>query len=127
MVVKGQSGLHPDSGLSDNYRIFFSFLFFSFPVLLFFSFTIPKDIYKDKSTPPVPLNVTLLMSDISTGANSYYIIQLAEKDEGKDASLSPFMLYKKWGRVGNDIFKLHYSLFLFLIFFLPSSLFILIF
>ena len=43
------------------------------------------------------------MSDISTGTNSYYIIQIAEKDSDKDSSLSPFILFKKWGRVGTVI------------------------
>jgi hypothetical protein len=43
------------------------------------------------------------MSDIGAGTNSYYVIQLAEKDADKDPTLTPYILYKKWGRVGTVI------------------------
>ncbi|CAN1291957.1 Poly [ADP-ribose] polymerase 1 [Linum perenne] len=42
-------------------------------------------------------NTTLNMSDLSTGVNSYYILQIIQDDKGSDCNV-----FRKWGRVGNE-------------------------
>ncbi|XP_010522166.1 PREDICTED: poly [ADP-ribose] polymerase 1 [Tarenaya hassleriana] len=42
-------------------------------------------------------NTTLSMSDLSTGINSYYILQIIQEDRGSDC-----YVFRKWGRVGNE-------------------------
>lgn len=42
-------------------------------------------------------NTTLNMSDLSSGINSYYILQIIEEDKGSDC-----YVFRKWGRVGNE-------------------------
>ncbi|XP_031502932.1 poly [ADP-ribose] polymerase 1 isoform X2 [Nymphaea colorata] len=42
-------------------------------------------------------NTTLNMSDLSTGINSFYILQVIEDDRGADC-----FVFRKWGRIGND-------------------------
>ncbi|KAK2387997.1 Poly [ADP-ribose] polymerase 1 [Trifolium repens] len=69
--VKGQSSVHDASGLQDSGHILED----------------GKSIY----------NTTLNMSDLSTGINSYYILQIIEEDKGSDC-----YVFRKWGRVGND-------------------------
>ncbi|KAL1143126.1 hypothetical protein V6Z11_A11G141100 [Gossypium hirsutum] len=41
-------------------------------------------------------NTTLNLSDLSTGVNSYYILQIIQEDKG-----SGCYVFRKWGRVGN--------------------------
>lgn len=69
--VKGRSAVHESSGLQDSGHILED----------------GKNIY----------NTTLNMSDLSTGINSYYILQIIQEDKG-----SGCYVYRKWGRVGND-------------------------
>ncbi|KAL2321029.1 hypothetical protein Fmac_029998 [Flemingia macrophylla] len=69
--VKGQSAVHEASGLQDSGHILEE----------------GKSIY----------NTTLNMSDLSTGINSYYILQIIQEDKGSDC-----YVFRKWGRVGND-------------------------
>uniref|UniRef100_A0A3S6KHI0 Poly [ADP-ribose] polymerase n=1 Tax=Juniperus drupacea TaxID=103973 RepID=A0A3S6KHI0_9CONI len=69
--VKGRSSVHEESGLQDTGHILEE----------------GKNIY----------NTTLNMSDISTGINSYYILQVIENDNKKGC-----YVFRKWGRVGND-------------------------
>ncbi|XP_020095802.1 poly [ADP-ribose] polymerase 1 isoform X1 [Ananas comosus] len=69
--VKGRSAVHEASGLQDAGHIL----------------EVGKSIY----------NTTLNMSDLSTGVNSYYILQVIEEDKG-----SQCYVFRKWGRVGND-------------------------
>ncbi|CAJ1901832.1 unnamed protein product [Sphenostylis stenocarpa] len=69
--VKGQSAVHEASGLQDSCHILEE----------------GKSIY----------NTTLNMSDLSTGINSYYILQIIQEDKGSDC-----YVFRKWGRVGND-------------------------
>ncbi|XP_057964119.1 poly [ADP-ribose] polymerase 1 [Malania oleifera] len=69
--VKGRSAVHESSGLQDSGHILED----------------GKSIY----------NTTLNMSDLSTGVNSYYILQIIEADKGSDC-----YVFRKWGRVGND-------------------------
>lgn len=69
--VKGRSAVHEASGLQDSGHILEE----------------GKSIY----------NTTLNMSDLSTGTNSYYILQIIEEDKGSDC-----FVFRKWGRVGND-------------------------
>ncbi|XP_058734986.1 poly [ADP-ribose] polymerase 1-like isoform X1 [Vicia villosa] len=69
--VKGQSVVHDASGLQDSGHILED----------------GKSIY----------NTTLNMSDLSTGINSYYILQIIEEDKGSDC-----YVFRKWGRVGSD-------------------------
>ncbi|KAK7284099.1 hypothetical protein RJT34_18838 [Clitoria ternatea] len=69
--VKGHSAVHEASGLQDYGHILEE----------------GKSIY----------NTTLNMSDLSTGINSYYILQIIEEDKGSDC-----YVFRKWGRVGND-------------------------
>ncbi|CAM6084251.1 unnamed protein product [Calypogeia fissa] len=69
--VKGRSAVHEDSGLQDTGHIL----------------EVGKVIY----------NVTLNLSDLSTGINSYYILQIIE-DDNKNVH----HLFRKWGRVGNS-------------------------
>ncbi|XP_057438570.1 poly [ADP-ribose] polymerase 1 [Lotus japonicus] len=69
--VKGQSAVHEASGLQDSGHILEE----------------GKSIY----------NTTLNMSDLSTGVNSYYILQIIQEDKG-----SGCYVFRKWGRVGND-------------------------
>lgn len=69
--VKGQSAVHEASGLQESGHILVE----------------GKSIY----------NTTLNMSDLSTGINSYYILQIIQEDKGSDCSV-----FRKWGRVGND-------------------------
>ncbi|KAA8550776.1 hypothetical protein F0562_002460 [Nyssa sinensis] len=69
--VKGQSAVHESSGLQDSGHILED----------------GKSIY----------NTTLNMSDLSTGVNSYYILQIIQDDKGSDC-----YVFRKWGRVGNE-------------------------
>ncbi|XP_061354004.1 poly [ADP-ribose] polymerase 1 isoform X2 [Gastrolobium bilobum] len=69
--VKGHSAVHEASGLQDSGHILEE----------------GKNIY----------NTTLNMSDLSTGVNSYYILQIIQEDKG-----SGCFVFRKWGRVGND-------------------------
>uniref|UniRef100_A0A1D1YCL5 Poly [ADP-ribose] polymerase n=1 Tax=Anthurium amnicola TaxID=1678845 RepID=A0A1D1YCL5_9ARAE len=69
--VKGRSAVHESSGLQDSGHILED----------------GKSIY----------NSTLNMSDLSTGINSYYILQIIQEDKGSDC-----YVFRKWGRVGND-------------------------
>ncbi|XP_051142109.1 poly [ADP-ribose] polymerase 1 [Andrographis paniculata] len=69
--VKGQSSVHEASGLQDTGHILED----------------GKSIY----------NTTLNMSDLSTGVNSYYILQIIQHDKNSDC-----YVFRKWGRVGNE-------------------------
>lgn len=69
--VKGRSAVHEDSGLQDVGHILED----------------GKTIY----------NTTLSLSDLSTGINSYYILQIIEHD-----SKNVHHLFRRWGRVGNS-------------------------
>ncbi|KDP21330.1 hypothetical protein JCGZ_21801 [Jatropha curcas] len=69
--VKGQSAVHEASGLQETGHILED----------------GKSIY----------NTTLNMSDLSTGVNSYYILQIIQDDKGSDCHV-----FRKWGRVGNE-------------------------
>ncbi|KAK4281250.1 hypothetical protein QN277_012771 [Acacia crassicarpa] len=69
--VKGRSAVHEASGLQDSGHI----------------------LEEGKSI----FNTTLNLSDLSSGVNSYYIIQIIQEDKGSDCCV-----YRKWGRVGND-------------------------
>ncbi|MCO5611892.1 hypothetical protein L7F22_066151 [Adiantum nelumboides] len=69
--VKGRSAVHEDSGLEDVGHIL-----------------------EDGNT---IYNTTLSLSDLSTGVNSYYVLQIIEHD-GKDIH----HLFRRWGRVGNS-------------------------
>ncbi|KAI4364087.1 hypothetical protein MLD38_020224 [Melastoma candidum] len=69
--VKGRSAVHVASGLQDSGHILEE----------------GKSIY----------NTTLNMSDLSTGVNSYYILQIIQEDKGSDC-----YVFRKWGRVGNE-------------------------
>lgn len=69
--VKGRSAVHEASGLQDTGHILED----------------GKSIY----------NTTLNMSDLVTGVNSYYILQIIQEDKG-----SACYVFRKWGRVGND-------------------------
>ncbi|KAK9067559.1 hypothetical protein SSX86_011670 [Deinandra increscens subsp. villosa] len=69
--VKGRSAVHEASGLQDTGHILEH----------------GKSIY----------NTTLNLADLSTGINSYYILQIIEDDKGSDCHV-----FRKWGRVGNE-------------------------
>ncbi|XXG84939.1 hypothetical protein AAC387_Pa11g0138 [Persea americana] len=69
--VKGRSAVHEASGLQDSGHILED----------------GTSIY----------NTTLNMSDLSTGINSYYILQIIQEDKGSDC-----YVFRKWGRVGNE-------------------------
>ncbi|KAG5567452.1 hypothetical protein RHGRI_002863 [Rhododendron griersonianum] len=69
--VKGRSAVHESSGLQDSCHILED----------------GKSIH----------NTTLNMSDLSTGVNSYYILQIIQEDKG-----SGCYVFRKWGRVGNE-------------------------
>ncbi|KAL4370964.1 poly [ADP-ribose] polymerase 1 [Arachis hypogaea] len=69
--VKGQSAVHEASGLQDSGHIL--------------------------EEREIIYNTTLNKSDLSTGVNSYYILQIIEEDKG-----SACYVFRKWGRVGND-------------------------
>ncbi|MCL7037376.1 hypothetical protein MKW94_019800 [Papaver nudicaule] len=69
--VKGRSAVHEASDMQDTGHIL----------------EVGSSIY----------NTTLNMSDLSTGVNSYYILQIIEDDKGSDCHV-----FRKWGRVGND-------------------------
>lgn len=69
--VKGQSSVHEQSGLQDSGHILED----------------GNSIY----------NTTLNMSDLSTGVNSYYILQVIQDDKSSDC-----YVFRKWGRVGNE-------------------------
>ncbi|XP_048337120.1 poly [ADP-ribose] polymerase 1 isoform X1 [Ziziphus jujuba] len=69
--VKGRSAVHESSGLQDIGHILED----------------GNSIY----------NTTLNMSDLSTGINSYYILQIIQDDKNSDC-----YVFRKWGRVGND-------------------------
>ncbi|XVF21621.1 hypothetical protein REPUB_Repub12eG0106200 [Reevesia pubescens] len=68
--VKGQSAVHEASGLQDSCHILED----------------GGSIY----------NTTLNMSDLSTGVNSYYILQIIQEDKALDC-----YVFRKWGRVGS--------------------------
>ncbi|TYJ09439.1 hypothetical protein E1A91_A11G141700v1 [Gossypium mustelinum] len=68
--VKGRSAVHEASGLQDSCHILED----------------SGSIY----------NTTLNLSDLSTGVNSYYILQIIQEDKG-----SGCYVFRKWGRVGN--------------------------
>ncbi|GLT42329.1 hypothetical protein SLA2020_163320 [Shorea laevis] len=69
--VKGQSAVHEASGLQDTGHILED----------------GGSIY----------NTTMNMSDLSTGVNSYYILQIIQDDKGSDC-----YVFRKWGRVGSE-------------------------
>ncbi|KAG6530002.1 hypothetical protein ZIOFF_012219 [Zingiber officinale] len=69
--VKGRSAVHEASNLQETGHIL----------------EVGQSIY----------NTTLNMSDLSTGINSYYILQIIQQDNGSDCCV-----FRKWGRVGND-------------------------
>ncbi|KAL9227704.1 hypothetical protein vseg_003359 [Gypsophila vaccaria] len=69
--VKGRSAVHEASGLQDSGHILEE----------------GTSIY----------NTTLSVSDLSTGINSYYILQLIQEDKSSDC-----YVFRKWGRVGSD-------------------------
>ncbi|GAB2282278.1 Poly [ADP-ribose] polymerase 1 [Dionaea muscipula] len=69
--VKGRSAVHESSGMHDTGHILEDGI----------------NIY----------NTTLNLSDLSTGVNSYYILQVIEDDDG-----SCCYVFRKWGRVGKD-------------------------
>ncbi|CAH8362692.1 unnamed protein product [Eruca vesicaria subsp. sativa] len=69
--VKGRSAVHEASGLQEHGHILED----------------GNSIY----------NTTLSMSDLSTGINSYYILQIIQEDKGSDC-----YVFRKWGRVGNE-------------------------
>ncbi|CAL1383211.1 unnamed protein product [Linum trigynum] len=69
--VKGRSAVHEASGLQDTGHILED----------------GASIY----------NTTLNMSDLSTGVNSYYILQIVQDDKGSGCHV-----FRKWGRVGNE-------------------------
>ncbi|KAG9441461.1 hypothetical protein H6P81_017315 [Aristolochia fimbriata] len=69
--VKGQSAVHEASGLQDCGHIL-----------------------EDGTS---VYNTTLNMSDLSTGVNSYYILQIIQEDKGSNC-----YVFRKWGRVGNE-------------------------
>ncbi|KAM6592239.1 hypothetical protein CsatA_014844 [Cannabis sativa] len=71
--VKGRSAVHESSGLQDTGHIL----------------EVGKSIY----------NTTLNMSDLSTGVNSYYILQIIQDDKDLDCC----NVFRKWGRVGTKI------------------------
>lgn len=69
--VKGCSAVHEASGMQDTGHILED----------------GKSIY----------NTTLNMSDLSTGVNSFYILQIIQDDKGLEC-----YVFRKWGRVGNE-------------------------
>ncbi|KAG8492561.1 hypothetical protein CXB51_009982 [Gossypium anomalum] len=69
--VKGRSAVHEASGLQDSCHILED----------------SGSIY----------NTTLNLSDLSTGVNSYYILQIIQEDKE-----SGCYVFRKWGRVGNE-------------------------
>ncbi|EOX94505.1 hypothetical protein QUC31_004563 [Theobroma cacao] len=69
--VKGRSAVHEASGLQDSCHILED----------------GRSIY----------NTTLNMSDLSTGVNSYYVLQIIQEDKASDC-----YVFRKWGRVGNE-------------------------
>lgn len=69
--VKGRSAVNEFSGMQDSGHILED----------------GKSIY----------NTTLNMSDLSTGINSYYILQIIQDDKSSDC-----YVFRKWGRVGNE-------------------------
>lgn len=69
--VKGRSAVNECSGMQDSGHILED----------------GKSIY----------NTTLNMSDLSTGINSYYILQIIQDDKSSDC-----YVFRKWGRVGNE-------------------------
>lgn len=69
--VKGQSAVHEASALQDTCHILED----------------GGHIY----------NTTMNLSDLSTGANSYYILQIIQDDKGSNC-----YVFRKWGRVGNE-------------------------
>lgn len=69
--VKGRSAVHEASGLQDSGHIL--------------------------EEGPSIYNTTLSLSDLSSGINSYYILQIIQEDKG-----SGCYVFRKWGRVGND-------------------------
>ncbi|XVF32425.1 hypothetical protein REPUB_Repub17cG0081600 [Reevesia pubescens] len=70
--VKGQSAVHEASGLQDSCHILED----------------GGSIY----------NTTLNMSDLSTGVNSYYILQIIQEDKVSDC-----YVFRKWGRIGDEL------------------------
>lgn len=69
--VKGRSAVHEASGLQDSGHIL--------------------------EEGPSIYNTTLSLSDLSSGINSYYILQIIQDDKGPDC-----YVFRKWGRVGNE-------------------------
>ncbi|KAL2934707.1 Poly [ADP-ribose] polymerase 1 [Bienertia sinuspersici] len=69
--VKGRSAVHEASGLQDSGHIL--------------------------EDGPSIYNTTLSLSDLSSGINSYYILQIIQEDKGSDC-----YVFRKWGRVGNE-------------------------
>ena len=70
--VKGRAAVDDDSGLSDSAHVLEE----------------RDDVWA----------VTLNITDISTGVNSFYILQLIEGDARAD-----YTVFRKWGRVGTTI------------------------
>ncbi|XP_048499881.2 poly [ADP-ribose] polymerase 1 isoform X2 [Beta vulgaris subsp. vulgaris] len=68
--VKGRSAVHEASGLQDSGHIL--------------------------EEGPSIYNTTLSLSDLSSGINSYYILQIIQDDKSSEC-----YVFRKWGRVGN--------------------------
>jgi hypothetical protein len=74
IVVKGNCAVEPDSGLAEDGHIF-------------------------QGTNGDTYNSTMNLTDVTTGKNSFYILQLIEHDTSKTGK---FTVFRKWGRLGED-------------------------
>lgn len=73
-LLKDGSAVHPDSGLQTKGKIY-------------------------KSATGDIFNVMMNQADVTTGTNSYYILQLIEREDLRGR----YSIYRKWGRLGTDI------------------------
>jgi len=72
LIVKGKGAVDPVSGIADDSHIL--------------------------EVGPVVYSATLNRTDVSTGANSFYVLQIIETDTKRST-----YLFRKWGRIGTTI------------------------
>eukprot|EP01103_Thecamoeba_quadrilineata_P010815 TRINITY_DN243_c1_g1_i3.p1 TRINITY_DN243_c1_g1~~TRINITY_DN243_c1_g1_i3.p1 ORF type:complete len:1196 (+),score=236.79 TRINITY_DN243_c1_g1_i3:5-3592(+) len=82
VVVKGESAVDPASGLDKDYHVYCG---------------------EALGLKKMSYNVTLSMAEISFGMNSFYLLQLLERDETSTSTKerSNYYVFRKWGRVGS--------------------------
>eukprot|EP00759_Apiculatamorpha_spiralis_P017159 PhF_6_TR2328/c0_g1_i1/m.4149/K10798/PARP; poly [ADP-ribose] polymerase len=79
LIVKGSAAVEPESGVADTAHVY------------------ERQVGKGKGAKKEVFSSTMSRTDVTTGKNSYYILQLLEADAGKK-----WYVFRKWGKLGHD-------------------------